>query len=107
MSSGQTVKAFEVPGGRLVRLETDLPFETLVKVADDHGLNWLFLVSTPEMGTGKALIPLYKACCEVAGVDLPEKITARSILNALQDVPDDLPEYYEDGNPKADESTTP
>lgn len=106
MSSGQKVKAIEVPGGQLVRLESDLEFGELTKITEKHGVNWLFLLATPEMGTGPALNDLYLLACKSAGVEPPAKVTARVILDALQDVDDDLPEVYEDGHPKADDPTT-
>ena len=105
-SSDATCRAFRVPGGRLVRLETDLPFETIVKIAEEHGLNFMFMLSTPELGTGSALMPLFKACCDVAGVEVPAKVTARTILEALETVPEDLPEEYEDNIPKEGAPTT-
>lgn len=105
MSSGQKVKAFVFPGGRIVRLETDLEFGEIARICGETNANWLFLLATPEMGTGVALFELYKLACKRVGVD-SKGATARVILDALQDVEDDLPEFYEDGHPKADDPTT-
>ena len=106
MSSGAKVKAIVVPSGQVVRLETDLEFGDIVKIAEKHGLNWLYLLATPELGTGVALADLYALACRTAGVPVPERLTARMILDAVKDVDDDLPEEYVDGFPKADGPTT-
>lgn len=106
MTAGGTVKAFRVPGGQLVRLETDVEFGKITEIATKHEMNFLFMLASPEMGTGKSLSDLYLLCCETAGVEPPAKITARTILDALEDVPDDLPEVYEDGHPKEADPTT-
>ena len=105
MSSG-TCRAFRTPNGQLVRLESDLPFSTIAKTADGAGLNFMFMLSTPELGTGITLEALFLACCEVAGCEPPAKITAKVLLDALETVPDDLPEEYEDQIPKEDGPTT-
>lgn len=106
MSSGKKVKAIEVPGGALVRLETDLEFGEVAKIADKHGLNWLYLLSSPELGTGTALVDLYALACRTAGAEVPAKVTARMLMDAVRDVDDDLPEYYQDSYPKEDAPTT-
>lgn len=106
MSSGGTVKAFRVPGGQLVRLETDIEFDEITAIATKHELNFMFMLASPELGTGKSLADLYRLCCRTAGVEVPEKLTARLVLDALEDVEDDLPEYYEDGHPKVADPTT-
>lgn len=106
MGSGQTEKAIRTPAGRLVRLETELPFDVVAKIAHDHGVNWMFLVDQPELGTGGALVALYKACCAHAGEEPPDVLTARVLSDAIADVDDALPEEYHDGSPKADDPAT-
>lgn len=88
------VKAFRVPGGRVVRLESDLPWGVLQKIAAEAGINWLFMVATPELGSGAHLEPLYRACCAHAEVAPPERITAKTLLDALIDVDDEYPEEF-------------
>jgi hypothetical protein len=106
MSSGKTCRAIRVPGGRLVRLETDLAWGRVQQIAEEHELNILYVLSAPEIGTGAALEPLYRLACEEAGVEVPEKLTARVLLEALETVEDDLPEEYTDGIPKEGETST-
>lgn len=92
------VKAMRVPGGQVVRLESDLPWGVLQKIAADNGMNWLFMVASPELGNGAHLLPLYRACCAHAGVDMPEKVTARTLLDAIIDVDDDYPSEFDEGD---------
>lgn len=107
MSQGHKVKAIRVPGGQEVRLETDLPIGDLTKIAAKHGLNWMFMVANPEMGTGVHLVDLYELACRHAGVVPDSEMTARKMLAAIVDVDDDMPEEYEDdGRPKEDAPTT-
>ena len=49
-SSDATCRAFRVPGGQLVRLETDLPFEKIADICDPLGLNTQIMLATPELG---------------------------------------------------------
>lgn len=106
MSSGQTEKAIRTPAGKLVRLETDLPFGVLADVCHEHGLNWLHMLATPELGTGKALEALYRKALAHVGEEPPAKVTARRLLEAIETVDDSLPEEYVDGAPKAEPPAT-
>ena len=106
MSSGETCKAIRIPDGRLVRLESDLALEVLSKISNDAGINLLFMLSTPELGSGVHFVPLYRAACEAVGAEVPAKITARMFFDSLETVADDLPEEYVDGLPKEDASST-
>lgn len=99
MSSGKMVKALKI-GDRVLRLETDFSLDEITKITARYKLNALFFLSTPEFGTGEGLADLYRLGCEKAGVEVPAVITFRMVSEALIDVEDDLPEYYEDGDPK-------
>lgn len=91
------VKAIRVPGGRVVRLESDLPWGTLQKIAADAGINWLFMLASPELGSGAHLEPLYRAACAHAGVEPPAQITARVLLDAVIEVDDEYPQEFDEG----------
>lgn len=91
------VKAIRVPGGQVVRLESDLPFATISKIASDVGMNWLFMLASPELGSGEHLEPLYRAACEHAGVEPPAKLTARLLLDAVIEVDDEYPTEFVEG----------
>ena len=105
MSSGTKVKAVKV-GGRELRLETDFSLEEITTITQRHGLNILFFLSNPELGTGAGLADLYTLACQKAGVPVPDPITYRTISDSFIDVDDDLPEFYEDGVPKEGEPST-
>lgn len=106
MSSGQTERAIRTPAGKLVRLETDLPFHVVADIAHEHQVNWLQLVGLPDIGTGKALLDLYKACLAHVGEEPPAPLTVRIVNDALETVDDSLPEEYHDGAPKEDSPAT-
>lgn len=105
MSSGKTVKALKI-GDRVLRLESDFTLDEVVKITSKHGLNLLFFLATPEIGTGLGLADLYRLGCRKVGIEPPETITFRTVSDALIDVPDDLPESYEDGIPKEETPST-
>ncbi len=95
--------AITVPGGRVVSLEHDLEFGVVADIAQRHAVSWGLLLAAPmhREVPPQALGDLYLACCDEAGVVQPAKITPRMVFEALTAIPDDLPAWYEGGDPKA------
>jgi hypothetical protein len=95
------VFAFKVPGGRTVVIER-LPLGDLTAIATAHDVAWSQLLSAQSLLyiNGAAVEALYRKCCEVAGVEAPESINARVLIDAIDFVPDDSPDWFEDGLPK-------
>lgn len=106
MSSGNVVKAYQVPGGRVVRPASEMDYGVIADIAAEYGLIATFLLAHPDVVNQRAVIDLYKACCKHAEVDPPELITADLIAEAIVDSLDDLPEEYVDGIPKEGDPTT-
>lgn len=110
MSQGGTVLGIRVPGGRLVRPATDFEFDTVIKIASEYGLIYPLMLQSPEVmpGGGACMRDLYLEACRFAEVPPPDKITAEIISEAFEQVPDDLPEMYRDGDdaPLGDDQTT-
>jgi hypothetical protein len=90
--------ACNTPEGQ-VRL-ADLTLEALAKLEKDCGAEWHRVVSRPRHSAQNA-IHIYAACCELAGCE-PETVTARTLLDVFELVPEDMPDMYEAGIPKAE-----
>lgn len=100
------VVALHVPEGKVVKLG-DLPFGVLRDIAKRHDANPFNLMLVPlNEKDGVAMEDIYLACCEAASVPAPATLKAQEMWDAVHVVDDDLPEYYEDGSPKADDPTT-
>lgn len=90
--------ACNTPGGQ-VRL-ADLTLEALAQLETQCGGEpWWRIVARPRNKAQNA-IHIYAACCELAGCE-PEPVTARSLMTVFETVPEDLPDMYEGGIPKA------
>lgn len=99
-STADKVLAFRVPGGRDVRIESDLAWGVISELAAKHGVLWTQILAGPwTLLPGACLEDLFLACCEFAGVDPPAKLTGRAIVDAIQWVDSDDPLYVEDGLP--------
>jgi hypothetical protein len=89
--------ACNTPGGQ-VRL-ADLTIEALAQLEKSCGTEWWRIVARPRNSATNA-VHIYAACCELAGCE-PGTVTARDLLNVFETVPEDLPDMYEGGIPKA------
>jgi len=102
--SATTEKTFEVTvaPGKVVRVEHDLPFGVIADIATRHEVNWLTLIGQPFLAPAGAMLDLFKACCDHAGVEVPDPLSANMIYDSFNAVDIDLPAWYEaDGTPKA------
>ena len=91
--------------GHVTRLD-DVPLEDLHAIAERHKLDsWFHLLATP-LKHGAAAIDLFKYCCEQHGDKIPTPITPKVLAPAFEWVPDDLPDTFEDGLPKAEDGTS-
>lgn len=90
------------PSGQ-VRLD-DIPIEVLEGIAKANGGDsWHDLAAAPGANAAAA-VALLAHCYTLTGDEpLPsEKVTPRLLLSALEIVPDDLPDTFEGGIPKAE-----
>lgn len=94
------VFAFKVPGGGKVVIER-MPLGDLSKIAQEYDVAWSQLLSPQSLLyiNGAAVEALFRRCCEIAGVDVPEAVDARTVVDAIDFVPDDSPLYFDDGLP--------
>lgn len=104
--SSETTIVITVPGGKRVSVEKDLEFGVVADIATRHDVQWLALVGAPLRVPGGALLDLYRACCAAVGVEAPTPLTVRTVFDAVEAVPDDMPAYYEDGSPKGEQPET-
>ena len=77
----------------------------LEQIEKDTGVKWTQMLIAPASSSQLATA-IYEAACKHAGVKA-KKLTPRMLLedNIFEDVPDSLPDSYEDGNPKAEDVT--
>ncbi len=104
--TSETTIVVAVPGGKKVRVEHDLDFGVIADIATRHDVQWLALVGAPLRVPGGALLDLYRACCAWAEVEVPSPLSVRKVYDAIEAVPDDMPEWYEDGAPKEEPPPT-
>lgn len=106
-STANKVLAVRTPGGKVYRLEADIPFGVLVDIAAANDLNWAAVVSNPLFsGSGQVALDVYRAACELAGETVPDPIVAKVVFDAFNVVDDDAPDYHEDGRPTEGEAVT-
>lgn len=87
--------------GKQLRLD-DLTSDDLQTIADKHGIkSWVDIVTAPA-SNGKVASELIRLAASTLDVKAPEAITGRVILDVFDFVPDDLPDEYEEGLPKAE-----
>jgi len=94
--------AVTTPAGHVVRLD-DVALADLHRIATDSGLDTWAKMLTEPIRNGAAAEALYRFCCESAGDTPPDKITPKVIIEAFEWLPDDLPDTYQGGIPKAED----
>lgn len=93
--------ACNTPGGQVQLL--DLPLEALDRIEEETGRRWSQVLSLPAF-SAKSIITVYREACAVAGCE-PEPLTPRKCIDGdglFVQVPDDMPDMYEGGLPKAE-----
>ena len=98
MTEPATEWACNTPEGQ-VRL-ADLTLESLANLEKSCGTEWWRIVARPRSSAANA-VHIYAACCELAGCE-PNTLTARDLITVFETVPEDLPDMYEGGIPKAE-----
>lgn len=91
--------------GHVIRLD-DLPIDLVDRVAKQTGVHWFELVGVSPAKDLVAAQQLLVAVAERAGLTPPAGLTVRQLLESFDQVEDDLPDVWEDGNPKAEAGTT-
>lgn len=91
--------AVNTPNGQVHLM--DLPLEVLDRLEGETGMRWTEIILAPA-SSAKCAIAVYQVACEQTGSE-PEQLSPRKLIddNVIENVPDDLPEMYEDGVPKA------
>lgn len=93
--------AVTTPAGHVVRLD-DVPLSDLHKIANECGIDtWTKLLTEP-VHNGAGAEAVYRFCCQLEGDTPPEKITPKVIVAAFNWEPDDLPDTFQGGLPKAE-----
>lgn len=88
-------------GDKQLRLD-DLAADELQVIADKHGIkSWVDIVTAPA-SNGNVATELVRLAAVKLDVKAPDAITGRVILDVFDYVPDDLPDEYEEGLPKAE-----
>lgn len=97
-------------GDKSIRFD-DLPIDKVQAVAALHGVTWYALAVSRPLVHPAAFHGLACVAAELLEVPLPAKPATVGEMNEfielMQPVPTDLPVMWEDGIPKADETTTP
>lgn len=102
-----TVTGIRVPGGRVVRPETEWEFGDIARIADAHGYVWPLMLRSPQLMSAACQLDLYQHACKTAQVEVPSPLTAEIMADVFTQVPEDLPEEYGDGGvPKEDSPET-
>ena len=94
--------AVTTPAGHVVRLD-DVPLSDLHKIAQDTGMDTWAKILTEPLRNGASAEAVYRFCCELEGDTPPDKITPKLIVAAFNWEPDDLPDTYQGGLPKAED----
>lgn len=102
----ETTVEITLPDGQKVCPERDLDFGQIADIATRHECGWLALVQVPFAVPALALSELYDACCAARGVPRPDLLSTKAIFDAVNAVPVDLPQDYQDGDPKAEARPT-
>jgi hypothetical protein len=76
----------------------DLPVGVLADIAKKTETSWLLVQAAPLMDANCGLMVL-EAVCVALGVDMPQGLTGRTILDFFEQVDDDLPVEFNDGIP--------
>ena len=87
--------AVETPKGQ-VRV-SDLTLDALIELEELCGEEWWRIISHP-LRTAKAAKYIYAAACSQTGAE-PETLTPRKFEEVFVQVPEDLPDSYQDGLP--------
>lgn len=92
-------------------LVDDLPVEAVAKIADRHGVSWYELSTSSPARSPAAFFDLVRLVAERIGVPPPEHDGSVRSMRALvrdliENVPDDLPAEWVDGNPPVGDPTT-
>lgn len=94
--------AVTTPAGHVVRLD-DVPLSDLTKIAKDAGMDtWAELLTQP-VRNGAAAEALYRHCCAIHEDTPPEPLTPKVLVPAFSWEPDDLPDTFQGGLPKAED----
>lgn len=99
MSDAVTEWAVVTPEGQ-VRLG-DLTLDSLVQIEEQCGEEWWRVIAHPYRNA-KAAKFVYAAACAEKGCE-PAKLTVRTLTEVFVQVPEDLPDMYEGGIPKAED----
>jgi len=76
----------------------DLPVGVLASIAKNTDQTWLLTQAAPLLNLFVA-IEVLEAVCAHLEVPVPDPLTGRNITDYFVQVPDDLPEQFEDGVP--------
>jgi hypothetical protein len=91
--------AVNTPSGQM-RL-ADFTLDQLVELEADCDEQWWQLLSSPFRSARSAKY-IYRSACAQMGCE-PEVLTVRTITDVFVQVPDDLPDTYGGGLPKAED----
>jgi hypothetical protein len=90
--------AVTTPGGQ-VRIG-DLTLEALVELEELSGEEWWRIVAHPYRSAKIAKL-VYAAACAAVECE-PATLTARTLTEVFEQVPEDMPDMFEAGVPKAE-----
>lgn len=76
---------------------SDLTLDALIELEDLCGEEWWRIIAHP-LRTAKAAKYVYAAACAQTGAE-PETLTPRKFEEVFVQVPEDLPDSYQDGLP--------
>jgi hypothetical protein len=79
----------------------DLTLDSLVLIEEQTGEEWWRVLAHPFRSAKTAKF-VYAAACAEKGCE-PDKLSVRSLSEVFVQVPDDLPDMYEGGIPKAED----
>jgi|688.fasta_scaffold73998_3 hypothetical protein len=99
MPEAVTEWAVDTPGGQ-VRLG-DLTLDALVALEEQASEEWWRIIAHPYRSAKIAKL-VYAAACEHNGCE-PAKLTVRTLTDVFVQVPEDLPDMFEGGVPKAED----
>ena len=88
----------ELPDGSKIRTD-HLPGEIIAATAKKAETNWAHVLEAPYLGDGWAMIHLYRAACEHAGLSADPLPPLGRLADLFQQVESDLPDEFEGGMP--------
>lgn len=90
------------PDGEQVPL-LDLPLTVLEEIEQQSGQTWIY-VQTQPAATIKSALAVYRGVCKWKGIEPDPDLTADDLLSQriIKPIESDLPDYYEEGLPKAE-----